>query len=238
LALKPIDNETFYREVDEELRRDQMLGIWKRYGKLMIAGVVLFIAAIGGIIWWMNQRELKAGSRGETLISAFEDISGGRKTAAQPKLDQLAKSGVVGYRAAALLTQADLASEANQPNKAVALFKQIADDDSLAQPYRDVALVRMTTLQFDKLPPQQVIDRLKPLAVPGAPWFGSAGELVASAYLKLNRPQEAARLFAAISRDKKVPDSIRSRALQMAGSLGIDAVQDGTAAGATQEGNP
>jgi hypothetical protein len=238
LALRPIDNETFYREVDEELRRDQLVGYWKRYGKLAIAGVVLFIAAIGGVIWWMNQRELKAGDRGETLISAFEDVSGGRKAAALPKLDQLAKSGVVGYRAASLLTQADLASEANQPDKAVALFRQIADDSALAQPYRDVALVRMTTLQFDKLPPQQVIDRLKPLAVPGAPWFGSAGELVASAYLKLNRPQEAARLFAAISRDKKVPDSIRSRALQMAGSLGIDAVQDGTAAGATQEGNP
>jgi hypothetical protein len=238
LALRPIDNETFYREVDEELRRDQLVGYWKRYGKLAIAGVILFIAAIGGVIWWLNQRELKAGDRGESLVSAFEDVSRGRAAAAQPKLDQLAKSGVAGYRAAALLTQADMASEAHQPDKAVALFRQIADDASLGQPYRDVATVRMTALQFDTLPPQQVIDRLKPLAVPGAAWFGSAGELVASAYLKLNRPQEAAKLFAAIARDKKVPDSLRSRALQMAGSLGVDAVQDGTTAGATQEGNP
>ena len=75
-------------------------------------------------------------------------------------------------------------------------------------------------------------------ARPGAPWFGSAGELVAGAYLKLDRPQEAGRLFAAIAKDKKVPDSIRSRAVQMAGSLGVDAVQDVPAAGATQEGNP
>ena len=29
--------------------------------------------------------------------------------------------------------------------------------------------------------PQRVIDRLKPLATPGNPWFGSAGELVAMA---------------------------------------------------------
>jgi hypothetical protein len=237
LALKPIDNETFYREVDEELRRDQMLGYWKRYGTLVIAGIVLFIAAIGGIIWWMNQREVKAGARGETLISAFDDISSGKRSAAQAKLDELAKSGVDGYRAAALLTQADVASDASQPGKAIALFKQVADDGSLAQPYRDLALVRMTALQFDTLPPQQVIARLKPLAVAGAPWFGSAGEMVASAYLKLNRPQEAGKLFAAVARDKKVPDSIRSRALQMAGSLGVDAVQDNAATGATQEGN-
>ncbi|MDB5692718.1 MAG: tetratricopeptide repeat protein [Alphaproteobacteria bacterium] len=237
MALKPIDNETFYREVDEELRRDQMLGLWKRYGKLAIAGVVLFIAAIGGVIWWMNQREIKAGSRGETLIAAFDDISASNKAAARAKLDELAKSGVDGYRAASLLTQADMASDANQPDKAVALFKQVADDGSLASPYRDAALVRMTALQFDRLPPQQVIARLKPLAVPGAPWFGSAGEMVAGAYLKLNRPQDAGKLFAAIAKDKKVPDSIRSRALQMAGSLGVDAVQDTAATGATQEGN-
>jgi hypothetical protein len=237
LALRPIDNETFYREVDEELRRDQLVGYWKRYGKLIIAGIILFIAAIGGVIWWMNQRELKSGSRGETLVSAFEDISAGNKAAAQTKLDELARSGVDGYRAASLLTQADMASDANQTDKAVALFKQVADDASLAQPYRDAALVRMTALQFDRLPPQQVIDRLKPLAVSGAPWFGSAGEMVASAQLKLNRPQEAGKLFAAIAKDKKVPDSIRSRAMQMAGSLGVDAVQDLGASGATQEGN-
>lgn len=234
----PIDNETFYREVDEELRRDELLGYWKRYGKLMIAGVILFIAAIGGVIWWMNQREVNAGSRGETLIAAFDDIATGKKADAQAKLDQLSKSGVEGYRAASLLTQADIASDGGQTDKAVGLFKQVADDSSLAQPYRDVATVRMTALQFDKLPPQQVVDRLKPLAVPGGAWFGSAGEMVASAYLKLNRPQEAGKLFAAIAKDKKVPESLRARAVQMAGSLGVDAVQDVPAAGATQEGNP
>lgn len=238
MALRPIDNETFYREVDEELRRDQLLGYWKRYGKLMIAGVVLFIAAIGGVIWWMNQREVNAGSRGETLIAAFDDIATGKKAAAQAKLDELSKSGVEGYRAAALLAEADIASDGGQADKAAALFRQIADDSALAQPYRDVATVRMTALQFDRLPPQQVIDRLKPLAVAGGPWFGSAGEMVASAYLKLNRPQEAGKLFGAIAKDKKVPDSLRSRAVQMAGSLGVDAVQDVSAAGATQEGNP
>ena len=236
MALRPIDNETFYREVDEELRRDQLVGYWTRYGKLVIAGIILFIAAIGGVIWWMNHREVQAGDRGETLITAFDDVSAGRSAAAQKKLDDLSKSGIDGYRAASLLTQADMASDSHQQDKAIGLFKQIADDGSLAQPYRDLATVRMTALQFDKLPPQQVISRLKPLAVAGGPWFGSAGEMVASAYLKLNRPQAAAKLFAAMAKDRKVPDSIRSRALQMAGSLGVDAVQDSPATGATQEG--
>lgn len=226
LALKPVDNETFYREVDEELRRDQMRSYWERYGKLGIAAVVLFIAALGGSIWWMNQRELRAGAQGETLVSLFDDISAGNRAAARPKLDQLAASGTHGYRVAALLVQADMASDANDSGRAIALFKQVADDASLPAPYRDLALLRMSALEYDTLPPQALIDRLKPLATPGAPWFGSAGEMVAGAYLKLGRPRDAGRMFAAIARDHKAPESIRGRSMQMASSLGFDAIQD------------
>jgi hypothetical protein len=225
LALKPIDNETFYREVDEELRRDQLKTYWERFGKLAIAAVVLFIAAIGGVIWWQNHKEVVAGDRGAQLVGAFDDIAGGNKAAAVPKLDQLAKSGPDGYRAAALLTKADLAIEAGKLDEAAGQMKAIAGDSKLPQEYRDLATVRATALQFDRLKPQAVVDRLKPLAVAGNPWFGSAGEMVAIAYLKLNRPQDAARLYSAMARDKQVPESIRSRSVQMAGSLGVDAVQ-------------
>jgi hypothetical protein len=234
LALKPADNESFYREVDEELRREQMKSYWERFGKLVIAGVVLVLAAIGGFIWWQNQKEVKAGERGEQLIGAFDDIAARRKAVAVGKLDALAKSGSDGHRAAALLTKADLAIEGGDLKGAAATFKQVAEDKGLAQPYRDVALVRMTAIELDTLPPQAVVDRLKGLAVAGNPWFGSAGEMVAISYLKMNRPQQAGAIFAAMAKDKKLPDTLRSRATQMAGSLGVDAVQE--AADATQEG--
>lgn len=226
MAIKPVDNESFYREVDEELRREQMRSWWDRYGKLAILGIVLLLAAIGGYIWWQNQQEQKAGEKGEMLIEAFEDVSSGNKAAAQAKLDQLAQSDLPGYRAAALITKADLAIEANDLDGAARLFQQIADDGDYAAPYRELATVRMTALQFDKLPPQAVVDRLRPLAVPESAWFGSAGEMVAISYLKLNKPQEAARIFAQLAKDRQVPESIRARAVQMAGSLGVDAIED------------
>jgi hypothetical protein len=234
--LKPADNESFYREVDEELRREQMKSWWERYGKLAIAGGVLLLALIGGFIWWQNQQTLKAGKRSETLVSAFEDIAARNKAAAGPKLDELTKSGSEGHRAAALLTKAALAIEGNDLKGAAALYKQVADDSGLAQPYRDLALVRMTAVEFDTLQPQAVIDRLKGMAVAGNPWFGSAGEMVAISHMKLNRPQQAAAVFGAMAKDNKLPDSVRSRATQMAGALGVDAVQE--MAKETQEGNP
>ncbi len=234
MALKPVDNESFYREVDEELRRDQMKTYWERFGKLVIAGVVLLLALIGGFIWWQNQKVVKAGERSATLVEAFDDVAAGRKKAAMPKLDGLAESGSDGHRAAALLTKADIAIEADDLKGAAAIYRQVADDSGLARPYRDLALVRMTAAELDTLPPQAVIDRLKGLAVPGNAWHGSAGEMVALSYLKQGKPQQAAGIFAAMAKDKKLPDTLRSRATQMAGSLGVDAIQE--SADARQEG--
>jgi hypothetical protein len=93
----------------------------------------------------------------------------------------------------------------------------------LPKPYRDAALIRQTALQFDQLQPQEVISRLAPLAKPGEPWFGSAGEMTALAMIKQGNNQQAGQLFAAMARDQSVPEAIRSRAVQVASSLGVDA---------------
>jgi hypothetical protein len=71
-----------------------------------------------------------------------------------------------------------------------------------------------------------VIARLKPLAVPGNAWFGPAGEMVAMAYLDQGKSAEAGALFGAIAKDKDTPDTLKARARQMAGLLGVDAIDD------------
>ena len=45
MAQPPDINETFLREVDENLRRDQLQDFFKAYGGWLIAGVVLFLVA-------------------------------------------------------------------------------------------------------------------------------------------------------------------------------------------------
>ncbi len=236
MAIKPVDNESFYREVDEELRREQLTSTWKRYGKWIIAGIVLFLAGLAGFLYWQQHKQNRAAEHGEQLTTLFEDIQAGKTKGIEPKLDALAKTSGPGHRAAALLTKADVAVMQGNDAAAIAAFGQVAADEDIAAPWRELALIRQTATEFDKLPPATVIQRLQPLAVAGNPWFGSAGEMVAVAHLKQQKPKEAAQIFAAMAKDEALPESIRSRALQMAGALGVDAVQqaDGKA-GATKE---
>jgi len=223
LALKPDEGETFLREVDEELRRDQINNFVKRWGWLIAGAFVLVMAGIGGWIWWQGHRQEAVAKEGETLTAALDSLEAGNRNAAAPKLAELQNSAVPGYRAAALFAQANSQTAAGNAPAAIATLRGIAANQDFDEAYRQAALVRQTQLEFDSLPPQQVVQRLRPLARPGSAWLASAGEMLGVAYLKLHHPELAGPVFAAIARDHNAPDSIRTRAGQMAGSLGIDA---------------
>jgi hypothetical protein len=216
-------NETFLREVDENLRRDQLADFAKKYGNWIIAGLVVFLAAAGGWIYWQQYQVQRSEKQVEQLAQIYTDIGVGKTASAPRQLDTLAKSGKKGVRASALFTRAALAIQQNDLKLALSTYKEIAADGSLPQAYRDAALIRQTALEFDSVEPDAIIQRLEPLAKPGNPWFSSAGEMTAMALIKQGKKQEAGRLFAAIAKDKTVPDESRARAVQIAASLGVDA---------------
>ncbi|WP_062732899.1 tetratricopeptide repeat protein [Sphingobium abikonense] len=224
MALTPQNSEAFMREVDDAVRQDQLTTFWQRYGRILIVLLVVGLAAFGGWLYWQHHQKTQSEAVSEQMDTLLDTAVGGGTPDAK-QLDALTKASQPGYRASALLVQAGVAARKGDAKAAIAAYRAIAADDSLDQPYRDLALIRQTSLEFDSLKPQQVVDRLKPLAVEGAPWFGSAGELVAIAYMKMGKNDLAGPMFAAMAKDEKVPQSIRSRARQMAGVMGIDAVE-------------
>ena len=222
MAQPPDISDTFVREVEENLRRDQLRDFSKKYAGWMIAGVVLFLAAAGGWIYWQDYRAKQSEKSVEELAQVYADSGKAGAVNVDQRLDTMSKNGAKAVRASALYARADEALQANDAKTATERFRQIAADSSLPQPYRDLALIRQTALEFDALKPDQVIARLQPLANPGTPWFGSAGELTAMALIKQGKKADAGRLLAQISRDPGVPGAMRGRASQLATTLGVD----------------
>jgi hypothetical protein len=230
LALTPTDkragsDEAFLREVDDAVRAGDLENFWKRYGRWLVAAVVIGLLAFGGWIYWQNQKQAAAGANGEKFIAAIEKLDGGDEKAALAALAKLAKAEQPAYRAMSQIMIANIAAKNGNDKKAVADYAKVAADASLPQSYRDMALIRQTATEFDALAPQKIVDRLKPLSKPGHAWFGSAGEMTAIAYMKMGKDNLAGPIFAQIAKQEGLPETLRSRAQQMAGSLGVDAVQ-------------
>ena len=220
----------FLREVDEALREQERLGASRQYGRRVGIAIVVVLVAVGAYLWWDHSRKAALGERGEQLTLALDQVEAARLDAARTQLAPLAApdaaSSAPGSQAAAQLLQAGILSEQGKGAEAAKLFAAVAANDKAPQPYRDLATIREVAAGFDAMPADQIVTRLKPLAVPGKPFFGSAGELLGVAYVKQGRNDLAGPLFAAISRDKAVPETLRRRARQMAGLLGVDAVDD------------
>lgn len=221
MAETPPVNEAFLREVDEAVRQDRIFGFWKRFGRWIAAGVAAGLIALAGWLWWDHNSKEESGEIAEKAQSVLRS-AGNRHTPDAQALATLKDARQPGYRAVASLTEAGVAAQKGDTAKAASLYGAIAANDEIAQPWRDLATIRKVALELDKMPPQAVIDTLKPLAVEGNPWFGSAAEMSAIAYMKMGKKDVAGALFAAIAKDKNVPETLRSRARQMAALLGVD----------------
>lgn len=226
MALPPgTTDEAFLREVDEEYRRDQAMHILRNYGRWILGAVVLALIAFGGWLYWQHYNTRKAGTQGEQFDAAMRLVEESKADKALPELDRIAAGSGEGYAAMARIAQGNLLLQKNDTKGAAAKFAEVANNAKFEQPYRDLALIRQTVAEYDGLKPQVVIDRLKGLTNPNSPWLGTAGELVAAAYLKAGNKAEAGRLYGQIAQGgAKVPESIRQRAVQLAGVLGVDAI--------------
>lgn len=213
------------REVDEAVRQDEVGTIVRKHGLKIGGALVLALAAFGGWLLWTEHREGELEEKSEQLVTALDKLDAGQIQSADEQLAGLS-DGSSATAVSARLTRAAIALRDNRRQDAVNMLESIATDADAPQAYRDLATVRVVAVQFDQMQPQQVIDRLKPLAAPGNPWFGSAGELVAMAYLAQGKEELAGPLLAAIAKDDKAPATLRSRTRQLAGLLGYDAVVD------------
>lgn len=228
--------DVFLREVDAALREDELRTAAKRWGVAIGAAVLAALLGLAGYLYWQQRSHGSAAAGSEQLTIALDNVEAGELGAGATKLAALAKDSSNGVSATGRLMQAGIAAEQGRSAEALKLFEAVAADDGVPQAYRDLAAIRAVSLNFDAMKPEDVVARLKPLAEPGKPWFGSAGELVGLAYLKQGKNNLAGPLFAAISRDKEAPETLRSRTRQMAGVLGVDAIDDVARAAGTVPG--
>ena len=218
--------EAFMREVDEAVRQDQMASAAKRYGIPLGVLLVAGLAGLGGYLWWDADQTAKAEAATVQLTLAIDRIEADQPDAALDKAKPLADSKIVGLRVPAKLMEAGIAQGQGDADKAAKLYEAVIADPDAPQPMRDLALVRVVSLRYDDMKPADVVARLKPLAAPGNPFFASAAEMTAMAYVEQGKTELAGPLFAEIVRDEKAPEPMRARARQIAGLMGTDAIDD------------
>lgn len=204
-----------FREVEEDLRREQWMRLWKKYGTAIIAGAALIIVFAAGYniwTWWEAKRAAQGGAAFINALDLGEDGKTAEMTAA---LNKIAGEQPRGYATLAKLRIAAATAESGKIDEASAQYEAVANDAFADTLLRDYAQIQWAALNLDRVDEATIRKHLDPLNVPGNSWRHSARELIGLAAYKAGKTDEAAQIFQEISLDPQTPSELSKRAQTM-----------------------
>lgn len=206
------EEDVLLREVEEELRREQLQKLWKRYGNLFLALSVGLVLAVAGYKGWQYYQRQQAEAAGKAYVEALDLVRAGKTDAAEAALRKLMQSGHAGAAGLARLRLAAMLAKRGKTKEAIALYAQASEDGSLTLPYRNAARVRQAWLMVDTASREELAKVLGGLDVAGNPWRTAAREILALAALREGDRKAAAKYLKQILADPEAPPDARSRA--------------------------
>lgn len=210
-----MSDESLFREVDEEVRREQAKKLWDRYGTYLVAVSLAVIVGVAGWKGWQYWQLSRSQAAAKVYFNQGADAAGPRDS----DLQELARSGPAGY---ALLARFSLAGELAKTGKrdeAVKAYEAIAADRSVPQAFREAATIRAAYLLADTASSADLKARLADLDKPESVWRLPIKEIYALAAWREGRYQDAYRLVGEIAADPAAPQGMRQRAQIMAAVL-------------------
>jgi hypothetical protein len=199
-----------FREVDEEVRREQLKRLWDRYGLLFIAAAVLVVVAVGawrGYQWYAAKKAAESSAAYDSAMQLAQD---GKHAEAAVAFAKIAAKGTPAYRSLARLREGEEMA-ARDGDAAVAIFDAVAADSANSRLLRDLATIRAGFVLVDKASFADISRRLEPLAQPSGPFRHTARELLALSAWRSGDMATARRWGEAALSDPEAPASLRAR---------------------------
>lgn len=200
------------REIDEELQRERMTALWRKYQFLILGAIACLIFGTAANSAWKQhvaQKEVSlsvglgsVATKPDMLdaekIEAFQAFARSNPTAGQSVLAQMAGISIM--------------LRAGKSDEVLKALDALANDASATSITRDYARLVRIQVQFDKGDPVQLRQQLAPLAADGQPWRYTARVLQGALYGKHGDSAKAKEIFQTLSQDNQAPITIRDSA--------------------------
>ena len=212
-----------FREVDEDVRKERYVKLWRTYGRYAIGFAVAVALIVVGMSGWDQYRQSANEAESERFANAVSMFNSRNYTGAIEEFSQLGSEANSGYRELSLFREAASRTAAGNRDEAIAIYDGIAANSSNRKEFRDLSrlLAIMNILESPDLivGSSDMSARLDSLDEVGSPWYYSARELAALIKLYDNDRNGALEEFAAIRDDIHAPPALRARSTELYESI-------------------
>ncbi len=207
--------DSFIDEVTEEVRRDRLFALLRRYGWIAVLLVLMIVAGAAWNEWSKARETAQARALGDAILAAMEKETPEERVQALEKID-------AGGEAAALarLLAAGEAVTAGDSATAAEKLKQVAGNAALPTPYRQLATLKWVMITGDETPVGQRRAALEPLTEAGAPFRALALEQLALLKVEEGDPDAAIELLQQARQTSTATAGLRQRVTRLIVALG------------------
>jgi hypothetical protein len=213
-----------FREVNEEVRQEQIVTFLKRYGPYLAGLIVLVVLGVAGYRYFEDQGRREHAQMGEAFIEAVETANSGQTDEALKKFAAVAEQDPdESYGLLARFRRAELLAESNDSNGARAQYEEIAADSGVQRVYRDLAALYGAQLALAAGGGEELQQRLEAMQDDGNPWRLSVMELQGLNQYKMGQRDAAKVTFRSLFDAAPADSGFKGRSAQMLAVLGVPA---------------
>lgn len=210
--------DSFIEEVTEEVRRDRLFALMRRYGWIAILAVLLLVGGAAWNEWRKAQNERAAQQTGDAMIAALQADAPEARASALASLDPESP----GAQAVAALLAAGEQVDAGAHDAAIDGLKAVSERSDLPLVYRQVALFKLLAVQGKSLSPEERREGYASLIGPGSQLRLLAEEQLALIDVETGETGAAVERLQAIAQDDGATAGLRRRATQLIVALGAE----------------
>jgi hypothetical protein len=210
------NTDSFIDEVTEEVRRDRLYGLMRRYGWI---GILLVVLIVGGTAWREYSRaqaESRAQAFGDSIMTALDEAEPQARIAA---LGAVAAPGPEGQAILDLLIASEQGS-AGEGAAAAERLGAVSGNTEVPAIYRQIAQFKALARSDSGMDAAARRAGFEALAVPGEPLNLLAQEQLALLEIEAGDTAAATERLRAIVADSAATTGLRRRAQQLIVALG------------------
>lgn len=213
------DRDSLLREVNEELRREQMQKIWERYNGLILGAAALFVVAVGGYKLLESRRIAAAEAAGDEFTAALKLSEANKNDEAAAAFEKISQTGPTGYATLAKLHIAGAHAQAGRTAEAIAAYQSIIDTPGADSLLRNFAQLQIASLSVGTADFTEQQNRLTPLATDDSAFKVTARELLGLSAFKAGKFDEARKYYEPLLIDPKASRAIQDRVKIVMGDI-------------------
>lgn len=210
------DTDSFIDEVTEEVRRDRLYLLLRKYGWIAVLVIVLIVGGAAFNEYRKAQAQAAAERLGDEILYSIGLPDPGARLSA---LQDLSASAPETQAIVALLT-ASAALEAGDRDAAATALEAVPAGGDVAPIYGQIAAFKALVLAGDTLDRDSRRQQLEALAVPGAPLALLAQEQLGLMEIEVGNKEAALALFQSVLQDASASADLQQRVLQAIVALG------------------